>query len=45
MEFKNKKDFYEAPSIMIIEVKSEGLVCQSPQEALKNTVWQDIIDE
>ena len=39
------KEIYEAPSAMIVEFKSEGLVCQSPQEALKNTVWQEIIDE
>ena len=39
------KEIYEAPSTMIFEFKPEGLVCQSPQEALKNSVWQDIINE
>ena len=39
------KDIYEAPSSLIVEFKSEGMICQSPQEALKNSVWQDIINE
>ena len=39
------KDIYEAPSTIIVEFKPEGLICQSPQEALKNSIWQDIIDE
>ena len=39
------KDIYEAPSTMIVEFKSEGLVCQSPQEALQNYIWHDILEE
>ena len=32
MEIKKIKELYEAPSIMIIEVKSEGMICTSPGE-------------
>ena len=39
------KDFYEAPSTIIVEFNPEGLICQSPQEALKDYVWHDILEE
>ena len=26
----SKKELYEAPSVTVVEVKTEGLVCQSP---------------
>ena len=31
MEIKNK-ELYKAPSTLIIEVKSEGMICTSPGE-------------
>ena len=39
------KDFYEAPSTMIVEFNPEGLVCQSPQQALQDYVFWQIIDD
>ena len=39
------KDIYEAPSSLIVEFKSEGMICQSPQEALQNYIWHDILEE
>ena len=39
------KEIYEAPSTMIVEFKSEGLICESPQEALQDYVFWQIIDE
>lgn len=29
MEIKNNKELYEAPSMMIVEVKQEGVICAS----------------
>ena len=29
MEIKNKKELYDAPTIMIVEMKTEGIICQS----------------
>ena len=30
MEIKNNKELYEAPSIQMFEVKTEGVICASP---------------
>ena len=29
MKIKNKKELYKAPAIMIVEMKTEGIICQS----------------
>lgn len=28
-----EKELYEAPAIMVVEVKAEGVICSSPGEA------------
>ena len=30
MEIKNNKEPYDAPSTQVIELKFEGIICQSP---------------
>ena len=35
MESK-EKDFYEAPTVLVVEVKTEGIVCASPTEGTGN---------
>ncbi|MBP5228884.1 MAG: hypothetical protein J6Z32_01890 [Bacteroidales bacterium] len=29
MKIKNKKELYKVPTIMIVEMKTEGIICQS----------------
>ena len=36
MEIKNDKTLYEAPSTMVFEVKTEGVICQSGVNANRN---------
>lgn len=36
MEIKNDKTLYEAPSTMVFEVKTEGVICQSCVNANRN---------
>lgn len=37
MEIKNDKTLYEAPSTMVFEVKTEGVICQSGVNANRNS--------
>ena len=32
MDMENNKELYEAPSIVVVEVKSEGLICLSQED-------------
>jgi hypothetical protein len=40
-----EKQLYEAPSAMVVQVKAEGIICQSPDGGLQNYNWNTIDEE
>ena len=43
MEIKNQKGLYEAPSIIVVEVKQEGVICTST--GVQDYDWNEYIEE
>ena len=45
MEIKKNKELYEAPSTMVFEVKTEGVICVSGSESLQDYNWNEPVIE
>lgn len=43
MEIRNEKGLYEAPSIIVVEVKQESVICTST--GVQDYGWNDYIEE
>lgn len=43
MEIEKNKELYDAPSTNVVEVNSEGIICQSGR--IPNYNWNDIPEE
>ena len=39
------KSYYEAPAITVVEVKIEGVVCQSPGAGVEDYNWNEYTEE
>ena len=39
------KELYDAPSMMIVEVKQEGVICASGDGILNDYNWNDLPEE
>ena len=44
METKHK-EFYDAPSMLVFEVKIEGVICVSGSGTLQDYNWNDPVNE
>ena len=42
---KEGKSYYEAPAITVVEVKIEGMVCQSSGADVQDYGWNDYVIE
>lgn len=45
MENKKNKDLYEAPTLIIVEVKQEGVICQSGGAGVEDYIWNEPVIE
>ena len=46
MEIKKHKELYDAPSMLVFEVKTEGVICTSNGDAgVQNYDWNVILEE
>ena len=46
MEIKKNKELYDAPSMLVFEVKQEGVICASPGQAgVQDYNWNNVDEE